>query len=320
MKKVIFLLAILIPAILTGQTETPSTIQEDTTRQVIKESPPVKVAIGEDVIKVESGKEKTSVKVGDKGVTINESGEGDLIEFEEFDDEEFEFYEDDFDWNDDDDDASKKPSRKKFKGHWGGVEIGLNNFITADNSFVLPASADFMNVHSSKSMNFNMNFGEVNLGITRHFGIVSGLGVHWNNYKFDGNNNIIKGVNGVIEPYLPAAGVTLDKSKLTTIYGVLPVLAEVQLPTGKGKNINIAGGVIGAVKLGSYTKLVFHDDGKQKLKDRGDFSLNILRYGFTGRIGYDDVMLYATWYQTPMFKDTKGPELYPVEVGVSFAF
>ena len=313
MKRVILLSAVLIPALLSAQVETKEILtQEDTVKQVKTEEAKTKVVIGDDAILIEDMGDATKVKIGKKGITINESGKEEIIKFDEYDNDDI--------FRDDDEDAPKKPSRKRFEGHWGGVEFGLNNFVTADQSFVLPAADYFMNVHSGKSMNFNLNFGQVDLGITKHFGFVSGLGVHWNNYRFDGNNSIVKGVNGVIEEYVPAVGVTLDKSKLTTIYGVIPVLAELQLPTGRGNNLNIAGGVIGAVKLGSYTKMVFYEDGKQKVKDHGDFSLNMLRYGFTGRIGYDDFQLYATWYQTPLFKEGKGPELYPVEVGVSFTF
>ena len=67
----------------------------------------------------------------------------------------------------------------------------------------MPDDIDYMTLHSSKSTNFNMNFTQLSLGLTRHIGFVTGLGLNWNNYRFDGNNNIIKGDNGVIEELDP---------------------------------------------------------------------------------------------------------------------
>ena len=82
--------------------------------------------------------------------------------------------------------------------------------------------------------------------------------------------------------------------------------------------INLGAGVIGAVKLGSHTKIVYNTDGKEKEKRRDDFSLNVLRYGVTGRVGYESVQIYGTCYLSPMFENGKGPELYPFEIGIAF--
>jgi len=213
---------------------------------------------------------------------------------------------------------SRPRNSRRFKGHWSGIEIGFNNFLTSDYSMVIPNDVYYMSLNSGKSKNVNINFGQVNIGITRRIGFVTGLGFHMSNYMFEGNNNLAKGTNGVIEPLYPEAGISYEKSKLTTRYISAPLLLEIQIPAGYSKHINIAAGPIGAVKVGSHSKTVFYSEGKQKVKDHSDFSLNMLRYGFTGRIGFEMVQFYGTYYMTPLFKEGKGPELYPFEIGGSF--
>ena len=283
-----------------------------------------RVIIGKELFVVEDDEEATNIKVGNRGITILESlEEGESrINFEKYEKEEentieesngeFEYYRD----QDEDKEDERAPRRSHFRGHWSAFEAGLNNYLTSDNSLTLPGEIDYMTLHSSKSMNFNFNFSQISLGFTRHFGIVTGLGVRWNNYRFDGNNNIQKGVDGIIEMLVP--GDILKKSKLSTVYLSLPLLLELQIPADYHR-LNIAFGPIGAVKLYSVSKMVYEDG--DKVTSDSDFSLNMLRYGATARIGFENFHLYGTYYLTPLFKPGKSPggvELYPFEVGVAF--
>jgi hypothetical protein len=272
-----------------------------------------RVVIGKDLLSVEDNKDAVKVRVGNRGLNILETLEGPKFTFEKFTD----FENSDF-RDEKDKDENRARRRSRFKGHWSGMEFGFNNFLTTDGSLVMPLDIDYMTLHSSKSHNFSINFSQLSLGLTRRFGIVTGLGINWNNYCFDGNNNIQKGTNGIIEILDP--GAALEKSKLTTVYLTLPVLLEVQIPANY-HSINMSAGFIGAIKLGSHTKVVFQDG--DKVKSNGDFSLNLLRYGATARIGYQNFQIYGTYYMTPLFKNGKGPggnDLYPFEIGFSFSF
>ena len=226
------------------------------------------------------------------------------------------FYQDD-----DDDRDSKRHRRHRFTPHWSAFEFGLNNYVTSDYSTTLPAAVNFMDLNTGKSYNFNINFAQLGIGFTRRVGLVTGVGLEFNNYRFDGNNNIMKDDQGnIIEYDADIDGITLDKSKLSTTYFVVPALLEIQVPVSRSKTLNFAGGVIGGAKIGSRTKMVYYEDGKQKIKENNDYSLNILRYGPTVRIGYESFQIYATYYMNGLFQDGKGPELYPVQVGLSFTF
>jgi hypothetical protein len=259
-----------------------------------------------------------TLKVGDRNLRVLETLEGQRVTFEKTDPlneaEEAEK------WisHDEYDDHHRHSRKYSFKGHWADIEFGFNNYLGPDKSIVLPEDINYMTLHSSKSTNFTINFAQLSLGFSDHAGLVTGLGINWNNYKFDGNNNIVKGENGVIEELDP--GAPLEKSKLATVYLTVPLLFEFQIPV-ENHSLNLAVGPIGALKLDSHSKMVYQDGNK--VKSHGDFSLNITRYGFTARAGYGNFQLYGTYYMQPLFQTGKSPggyNLYPCEIGVAFAF
>ena len=232
--------------------------------------------------------------------------------FEDEEDFEVDIFEEEFEESDDPADR-----RKSFDGHLGGIEIGYNNFTSGRWLTNETPLEGWLDLNTAKSTSFNIVAPPVSLGFTRHFGLVTALGINFNNYRFDGNNTIVVDGEGIITPSYPADPVRYDKSKLATVYGILPVMLEVQIPVSYSSTINLGAGVIGAAKLGSHTKVVYHNDGKQKDKNRDDFNLNVLRYGVTARAGYEMIQVYGTCWLSPMFEKGRGPELYPFEIGLA---
>lgn len=271
---------------------------------------PAKLIIGNNVVNVEQNDSSLNFKAGNRGLSILESLEGPKFNFKKYSDYDK--------WDQEDKENEHARRRSRFRGHWTGIELGFNNFATSANSLVLPSDIDYMTLHSSKSTNFNINFTQLSLGLSRHIGFVTGLGLNWNNYRFDGNNSITKGDNGVIQELVPTAN--LEKSKLATLFLTLPFMLELQLPINSN-HLTIGAGPIGAIKLSSHTKMVFEDG--RTIKSWGDFSLNMLRYGATARVGYGNFQIYGTYYKTPLFQSGKGPggvEVYPFEIGVALTF
>lgn len=312
MKK-IGILTLFAALILQGFSQELSAVNREG-QQVTDTNEVAKVAIGNDLLVYERTENTSSLKIKERGMAILESleGEGPKMRFEKIEEANSGFRDDE----DQKESAAKKRSR--FKGHWAGIEAGFNNFTTSDYSLTLPDEINYMTLHSGKSRNLNLNFGQLSIGLGRHIGFVTGFGIGWNNYRFDGNNNITKNDNNVI---MLDPGEPLKKSKFSTVYFKVPLLFEVQIPTDH-KRLNISAGPVGAIKLWSYSTMVFED--KEKVKSDDDFNLNLLRYGATARIGYENITLYGTYYLTPLFKTGKGPEgsagvdLFPFEVGIAF--
>lgn len=265
---------------------------------------------------VQEAQDTTKIKIGKKGVTIIENEEGSpSVTWENLED----IDEPELDCEDGDEDGGKTKKNTKFDPHWNGMGIGLNSYVNSD--FSMNIQPDFMELNTGKSWNFNFNFMEQDVRlIGDNLGLVTGLGFEISNYHFD-EGNVIAEVGGLIDRVDPPT--TADKARLQTIFLNAPLLMEFQVPAGKKEKFYISAGVIGGVKLSSKTKHVYYVNGnKQKDKVKDDFNINPLRYGFTARVGYRAVKLYANYYPAPLFNEGGGPvggeNLYPFSVGLTF--
>jgi hypothetical protein len=226
---------------------------------------------------------------------------------------------DDFKEGMDKKEKDRRPPRKDFEGHWASVGLAINNYVDKDFSLSRTASNQFMDLNTSRSLNFSLYLFEYSLGFTRNSGLVTGLGIEWHNYFFDGNNSIRENPStGNIESELLLPE-NLKKTKLVSSYLTVPLLFEVQFTDHDGPFINF--GVVGGLKTGSHTKYVYKDDGdKDKIKNHDDFNLAPFRYGLYASMGIEDVKIFGSYYMNPLFEKGKGPELYPVNVGLALNF
>lgn len=282
---------------------------EDGVRITLREKP---------LVDIQENRDTTKIRFGKKGIKIIEDEDGNtsvkVMDVEE--DEEKEIA---------GEHEEKKRRGKDYKGHWAGFEIGLNNYVDPNFSMSRSEGEEFMDLHTSRSINVNINFLEYNVGLgTDRVGLTTGMGFEFSNYFFDNNNNIVKNPEtGVIEELdYTTLGIDLSKSKLTTTYLTVPIILETQIGGNKrSKRLHISAGAIGALKIGSHTKVVYKESGsKQKDKNRDDFNLTSLRYGLTTRVGYQALNVYANYYLTPFFEKDKGPELYPLNIGLAIFF
>ena len=212
----------------------------------------------------------------------------------------------------------KKKAKRNFDGHYWGIDLGFNNYLNADGDLSLPKEADYLSLNTGKSVEVSLNLWEQDISLSRrgNVGFVTGLGLTFNNYRFDNPITLTKDDSGNLS-YLDITG-NLDKTKLTTLYLTAPILFELQFNSKNRDGFYVSAGGIMGYKLKSHTKVVTKEDGeKSKDKDRGNFNLNDFRYGAQVRIGYRAINLYGTYYLSPMFDKNKAPELYPVSIGVS---
>ena len=205
-----------------------------------------------------------------------------------------------------------------FNAHWAGLEVGLNTFYETDYSmYGRDGYGEFFDLIPGKSLTWNLNFAEWAFKNERRtFALVTGLGFSFSDYTFDQPITIEKeGGNGMIVPVgLDPSG--LEKSKLHTTYLTAPLMLEIKTPLRMGSSrLYIAGGVIGGLHLKSHTKFKYKKD---KDKYRSNYHLTPFKYDLTGRLGFGDFCIFANYSLTSLFKEGKGPELYPLMVGISF--
>jgi len=244
---------------------------------------------------------ETSFKIGNKEVIIkeNENDEESTGNDENEDDE----------WE-------NVGGARNFEGHLGGFEFGFNSY--ASHKFGTTVDDADYDLNTTKSTNFNIILPGLDLGFCRRVGLVTSIGFNFSSYRFDNNVTLVKDADG--STVLADPGVDCEKSKLSTVYATVPLILEAQIPLSDGNALNFGVGVIGGIKLGSHTKIVYENDGRQKDKVHDDFNLSLLRYGVTARAGYKMMQIYGTYYLSPLFETGKGPQLYPFEVGIALTF
>jgi hypothetical protein len=209
---------------------------------------------------------------------------------------------------------------RPFKGNWKGLEIGLNNYLNRDFSVSLDPGEDFMEIHAARSWNVNLNMLQYDFALSgNNIGLVTGLGLEMNNYRFSNNVSITKQDRMIVPVDYDVLDINADKSRLRTYYLTVPLLLEFQTKDSRRSHrAHFSTGVIGGVNIGSNTRVVYRDRSrKNRDKVRDDFYLSPFRYGLTVRAGYRSLNLFANYYPTSLFQTNKGPELNPVSVGFS---
>lgn len=277
----------------------------------------VNVNVGSVKVQVIDG-DSTVVVVGSRRLTVDEDGNVNLTR-----------------------DTKKKTH--KFNGHWAGVELGINGLLTPDFTMSYDKGYEFLDQRVEKSINVNVNFFEQNIPLNKKgtIGLVSGLGLTWNNYRF-ANNVMLKNENNTFTGYY-MEGVSVKKSKLVNTYLTLPLFLEFQTnATRKKDNAHLAIGVVAGWRFSSHTKIYFQESDKEYqlrdpltnvllpeiyrspstnrrniVKDHNSFQQTPFKLDASARIGWGIVNLYATYAITPMFVKDRGPELYPYSVGIT---
>ncbi|HOU98089.1 MAG TPA: outer membrane beta-barrel protein [Bacteroidales bacterium] len=215
----------------------------------------------------------------------------------------------------------KQSKKKKFNGRWSGLEIGLNGYMTGDNSFSLPTNIDYLELQQAKSINFNFNFIEWNIGLYKNYiGIVSGLGLGYNNYQFEKHTHL--NMDTTFLGYTIDSDNKYKKNKLVVSNLRVPLMLEFNLPVNDHKDkIYISAGMIGSLRIGSHIKQVYFVDGdRQSNKEYHSYFLNPFAYSAQARIGYNKLGFYFEYQLSELFKKDKGPSLYPWAAGLSFCF
>lgn len=263
------------------------------------------------------------IRVGNRAIEIITEDKKTRIDVDKLDD--FESRWDDNDGEDNDWEKNHKietihrHKKNKFDGHWAGIDFGGNLLMTNDESYGMypVGTPEFLTTAPEKSFETNINLFEYSFGFSPYIGLVTGLGLNLNDYKFRNRYTLTKDENGVIQPAeLPEGDFRL--SKLSTTFIQAPLLLEVQIPGQfDDKRIFIAAGVIGGLKIHEHVKTQI---GDEKKRDNGNYNVAPLRWGYTARVGFENMGIFATYYNTKLFEKGLGPDATPVTIGLTLAF
>ena len=245
--------------------------------------------------------------------------------------------------DDDGDIKTRHCNEPKFNGHWAGVDIGFNGYVNQDFNMNFPKEYEYLDLRMEKSVAVNLNFFEQNIPLAKNqkWGIVTGLGLGFNDYKFLRPTRLSMD-SSALEGYL-YEDISIRKSKLSAIYLTLPVLFEFQTAPAYHKNgFHINLGVVIGARLSSHTKVYYNELNTQfnltqynpetgqyevvftavspndpKEHHYGDWFLQPFKFDATARIGWNFLNFWANYSLNTMFRQGNGPELYPWSAGIT---
>ena len=209
----------------------------------------------------------------------------------------------------------KHDKKPKFNGHWAGFGLSVNGLLNEDHLIDHPADAPYLDINYNKSTGVSLNFFEQNVNLyDQKLGLVTGLGVTWNNYRFA--DNVILTDDGKLDGYFSEEpGYSYQKSKLMLASLRIPLMLEFQTNSKmKANSFHIGAGAMGSVRMWSHTKNEINDS---KTKNKGDFYVNPFIINGIATIGWGFINLYGTYSFSEMFRHDKGPVAYPFEVGIT---
>lgn len=226
----------------------------------------------------------------------------------------------------------------RFDGHWGGFDLSFNGYLTKDMDMNFTKGDSYLDLDMPKSVGVHLNIYEQNVQLNPAgtLGLITGLGIEWHNYRFEGDVRLVSD-SSELKGYF-YKGVTLDKSKLTVSYLTLPVLFEYQNQADrKLSQFHVSAGLLLGVRIGSHTKLIYNQTDtpydlidpatgavvtsnksplEETYKQFESFHLNPFKADAMVRIGWGYLNLFGTYGITTLFRDGRGPELYPFSVGI----
>lgn len=153
-----------------------------------------------------------------------------------------------------------------------------------------------------------------------NFQIGAGVGIHnlyhENQLEKDDNGNTI--MTTIPDTLQDGSNTGVDNAKFS--FGYLDVPVEMHIETQS--DLRAAIGFKVGLLINSLSKYKGDDfesaqGGSIKIKEKDLDNTNSLRYGPTLRLGYKWIDLFAYYSLTPVFEENKGPEMYPVSVGIS---
>ena len=168
-----------------------------------------------------------------------------------------------------------------------------------------------LKLNRGKTSNVNIWLFMQKLNVTKHVvNLKYGLGLEMYNFRYDKNISYNK------DPaYIFRDSVDFSKNKLYAAYATVPFMLNFNTTPERRRGFSFSAGVSAGYLIGSRTKQVSDERGKQKL--HGDFDLSPWRLAYIAELGIGPVRLYGT-YSFNTLHD-RGLQQYPYAVGVRFS-
>jgi hypothetical protein len=221
-----------------------------------------------------------------------------------------------------DDVFNKEHPKKKKEGTplqsvWSGFEMGLSAWVNSNNELAMDSSMSAYSLNQGKSLVYNFNLMELHGKIIKsNLYFTTGLGIQFNNYRFENNTRLLNGNNNTTA--VVDTGSIYKKSKLITTFLNAPLyLTIASNPMENGKRITFSPGIVAGWNFRSYQRRITEINGdRSKSRNFDDVNLNPFQLNASLRIGYGKFILFGNYSLTGLFQKKQGPDLMPVSAGI----
>ncbi len=215
-------------------------------------------------------------------------------------------------------DSVRAKPNPRFATQWGMVDLGFNRLHdNTDLSTVPDNHESIFRLRESKSINVNVWVfnGRLRLNETRRqkWYMTTGLGLQMYNFRFEAPYQYTS-ASPEYPTLIDSSRQGFQKNKLGFTYASIPLGLLGKTRIGD-KWLVYGGGVMGGMRIASWTKLKTEGYGKEKNHDAFNFQpFNACVYG---ELGVDDIIrLYGTYQLTALNKT--GVDQHPFAIGIRF--
>ena len=117
----------------------------------------------------------------------------------------------------------QRSQNPRFRGHWSGFNLGFADFSISNEQ--LDETGDYLELERKNSlvMQFNMFQYSMRLNKLNNIGLVTGLGLEYQRFRFANKNSIERGEGGQIYPIEIE---NVKKSSFKNLYLTIPLIFE----------------------------------------------------------------------------------------------
>ena len=208
--------------------------------------------------------------------------------------------------------AEKRIRRENGKVSMGfEMDLGLNTFMYKNNPNLPNQYANY-DLKGFASKNVDLQFFHTSIALVHHnVYLTTALALDWNNYSFAKSITLQPKKDTL--SYVASTD-KFSKNKLVACYLQVPLMINFETnPNNRDHSFHLAAGGFAGFLIDSYTKQKTDDGYKYHIQD--NYSLNKLRYGVCGQIGFGSVNLFANYSMSSIFQ--KGsPEFNNLSFGI----
>jgi hypothetical protein len=194
---------------------------------------------------------------------------------------------------------------RHIEAHWAGLSFAFSDLKGLPSDVIIAPE---------RSYSISWNVEDVEVALSKHWLIASGLGFDWSRYHFE-DASYVKQVDGKTDFY-HYEDAPLKDSKLLVYYLKIPLLLEYQTGIGKRKFF-IQGGVEGLIKLYSKSRIEIRENNKIRKEDFRNLKINPVNARLFLHLGIGSVGIFGYYQPMSLFRQNYGPDIQTVGFGIA---